>query len=160
HTFLIYEGDALPEKYRGVLFGVAPLLNHVVLSEVVPDGSSIRTRDIGHAVTSSDPWFRPVDITIGPDGALYIADWYDRQVNHYLNHEGQVDPGSGRIYRLKAKPSPAPTRPDDLGKLSTAELVQHLSHRNRWVRQTALRLIGDRKDATIAPELKRLITTA
>ena len=103
HTFLIYEADALPEKYRGVLFGVAPLLNHVVMSAVEPDGSSIRTRDIGYAVESSDPWFRPVDISHGPDGALYIADWYDRQVNHYRNHEGQIDPASGRIYRLRAK---------------------------------------------------------
>ena len=103
HTFVIYEAESLPEKYRGVLFGVAPLLNHVVMSAVEPDGSSVRTRDIGHAVTSTDPWFRPVDITLGPDGSLYIADWYDRQVNHYRNHEGQIDPASGRIYRLRAK---------------------------------------------------------
>ena len=36
-------------------------------------------------MTTSDPWFRPVDITLGPDGALYIADWYDRQIAHYRN---------------------------------------------------------------------------
>ena len=44
----------------------------------------MRTHDIGDAVTTSDPWFRPVDIATGPDGALYVADWYDRQVGHYL----------------------------------------------------------------------------
>ena len=88
-----------------MLFGVAPLLNHVVMSEVEPDGSSFRTHDVGHAVTTHGPWFRPVDIKLGPDGALYIADWYDRQINHYRNHEGQIDPGNGRIYRLRAKQS-------------------------------------------------------
>ena len=66
HTFVIYEADALPEKYQGVLFGVAPLLNHVVMSEVIADGSSLRTHDIGHAVTTTDSWFRPVDITPWP----------------------------------------------------------------------------------------------
>ena len=103
HTFVFYEADALPERYRGLLFGVAPLLNHVVMSEVRPDGSSFQTQDVGLAVSSSDPWFRPVDIKLGPDGALYIADWYDRQVNHYRNHEGQIDPATGGSIASSAK---------------------------------------------------------
>ena len=45
HTFVIYEADLLPEQYRGRLFGVAPLLNHVVMSEIRPDGSSMQTKD-------------------------------------------------------------------------------------------------------------------
>ena len=65
------------------------------MSEVRPDGSSFQTHDIGLAVSTDDPWFRPVDIKLGPDGALYIADWYDRQINHYRNHEGQIDPATG-----------------------------------------------------------------
>ncbi len=143
-----------PERYRGLLFGVAPLLNHVVMSEVRPDGSSFQTRDVGLAVSSSDPWFRPVDIKLGPDGALYIADWYDRQVNHYRNHEGQIDPGNGRIYRLKAPGAiERPPSPWIWRVLSTPELVKRLADPNKWTRQTALRLIGDRKDASIAPEL-------
>ena len=107
HTFVIYEADALPQTYRGLLFGLAPLLNHVVMSRVLLDGSSFQTSDVGLAVSSQDPWFRPVDIKLGPDGALYIADWYDRQVNHYRNHEGQIDSGNGRIYRLRARDSGA-----------------------------------------------------
>ena len=103
HTFVFYEADAFPERYRGLMFGVAPLLNHVVMSKIWPDGSSFQTRDVGLAVSTSDSWFRPVDIKLGPDGALYIADWYDRQVNHYRNHQGQMDPGNGRIYRLRAR---------------------------------------------------------
>ncbi len=156
HTFIIYEGGALPEPYEGCLFGVAPLLNHVVRSEVRPDGSSIQTRDIDHPVTTSDPWFRPVDIKTGPDGALYIADWYDHQVNHYRNHEGQIDKENGRVYRLEAAEA-RPLAPFDLAKCSTEELVALLDHKNKWFRQTALRMLGDRKDRAAIPLLFRKV---
>ena len=157
HTFLIYEADALPEAYRGVLFGVAPLLNHVVMSEVRPDGSSVQTHDIGLAVSTDDARFRPVDIKLGPDGAIYIADWYDRQINHYRNHEGQIEPADGRIYRLEARKPGASVKSLDLSRLSTTELVKRLPDPNKWTRQTSLRLIGDRKDKSVEPELKHLL---
>jgi putative membrane-bound dehydrogenase-like protein len=158
HTFLIYESDSLPERYRGKLFGVAPLLSHVVYSQVEPDGSSFKTKDLGQPVTTTDTWFRPVDIKAGPDGALYIADWYDRQTNHYRNHEGQIDKMTGRIYRLRAKGAKPPPA-IDLGKLATAELVALLAHPDKWRRQTALRILGDRKDASALPALRDLIAT-
>jgi putative heme-binding domain-containing protein len=154
HTFVIYDGAALPSKYNGKLFGVAPLLNHVVLSDVKPDGSSIQTHDIGYAVTSNDPWFRPVDIKLAPDGALYVADWYDRQANHYRNHEGQIDKTNGHIYCLEAKDA-KPIAPFDLAKRSTPELVELLGHSNQWFRDTALRLLGDRKDQAAIPLLMK-----
>jgi putative membrane-bound dehydrogenase-like protein len=159
HTFAINEADALPVAYRGLLFGVAPLLNHVVMSQIRPDGSSLQTRDTGLAASTSDPWFRPVDIKLGPDGALYIADWYDREIAHLRNHEGQMDPASGRIYRLKARNagSGSHAEPRDLSRLSTPELVALLDDSNKWTRQTVLRLIGDRKDPVLGTELKRLV---
>ena len=48
HTFVIYEGDAYRPQYRGKLFGVHPLLSHVVMSEVEPDRSSFKTKDVGY----------------------------------------------------------------------------------------------------------------
>jgi putative membrane-bound dehydrogenase-like protein len=56
HAFVIYEADALPPPYVDLLFGVAPLLNHVVMSRFSPDGSSRRTHDVGLAVSSDDPY--------------------------------------------------------------------------------------------------------
>lgn len=144
HTFEIYEAAAFPEKYRGKLFAVEPLLNQVMLSELSPDGSTLKTKDLGPVVSSKDPWFRPVDIKLGPDGALYIADWYDAQVNHYRNHEGFIDKTRGRVYRLKAKSAPY-AKPFDLSALSTRELTLLLTHKNRWHHRTIVRLLRERE---------------
>ncbi|HVW01175.1 MAG TPA: PVC-type heme-binding CxxCH protein, partial [Planctomycetaceae bacterium] len=74
HAFVIYEGASLPEAHWGKLFGVAPLQGHVVESDFFPDGTTFQTKDIGHPVTTTDSWFRPVNIKVGPDGAIYVAD--------------------------------------------------------------------------------------
>ena len=156
HNFIIYDGGALPDHYRGKLFGIEPLQGRVVETDIEPDGSTFKTFDLAHPVTTSEQWFRPVDIKVGPDGAIYIADWYDSQVNHYRNHEGQIDKSNGRIYRLNAKGAP-PIKPFDLNKLSSPELVDLLGHTNKWFRQEALRLIGDRKDPSVVPALRNLV---
>ena len=109
HNFIIYDGGALPVHYQGKLFGIEPLQGRVVESEIDPDGSTFKTYDLAYLVTSSDQWFRPVDIKAGPDGAIYIADWYDGQLAHFRNTEGHIDKSNGRIYRLKPK---APNRSD------------------------------------------------
>ncbi len=156
HTFVIDEGGSLPEPYRGRLFGVVPLLSHVVMSDVSPDGSTYQTKDVGHAVTTKDTYFRPVDIKVGPDGSLYVADFYEERIAHLVHHDGQIDPSTGRIYRVKAAGAMA-VKPFDLSKLSTNELINVLRHDNKWFRQTALRMIADRKDKSILPTLAKLI---
>jgi len=159
HNFIIYDGGALPDRYAGKLFGVEPLQGRVIWSEILPDQSSFKTRDLGHVVTSEDRWFRPVDIKVGPDGAIYICDFYEQQVSHVRNEEGKIDPSNGRIYRLKAKGA-KPGQPFDLRKLSSEQLVGLLGHTNKWFRQTALRLLGDRRDQTILPRLTNLLSNA
>ena len=113
HEFIIYEGSdgafGLPEKYRGKLFGAAAILNHVVISDVEQVGSTFKTKDIGYAIDSSDTWFRPVDAKDGPDGAVYIADWYDGQLAHTANYQGGLDRDHGRIYRIRAKADGKPS---------------------------------------------------
>ncbi len=152
HNFVIYDHGALPSPYRGHLFGVEPLQGRLVESTILPDGSSFRTRDLPYPLTSDDRWFRPVDIKVGPEGAIYVADWYDQQVNHYRNNEGQIDKDRGRIYRLQAKGA-KPLPPFNLAQRSPTQLLQELRHPNRWVRQTALRLLADRPDASLLPDL-------
>ena len=158
HNFIIYDGGALPAQYQGKLFGIEPLQGRVVEAEISPDGCSFQTRDLGYPVTTTDQWFRPVDIKLGPDGAIYVADWYDAQVNHYRNHQGQIDKSNGRIYRLRSKSAP-PLAPFDLNRLSTVQLVGMLGHTNKWFRQETLRVIGDRKDASVIPLLTDMVRT-
>lgn len=156
HTFVIYEGSLLPEKYVGNLFGVSPLLHHVVLAAKEPERSTFKTHDIGHAVTTDDLQFVPVDIKLGPDGALYVADWYDKQCAHTRNQDGQIDKSNGRIYRLTSAGA-SPVKSEDLSKLSSSDLVSRLKHPNKWQRQTALRLLGDRCDQAVIPALRSML---
>ncbi|MFP6678174.1 MAG: PVC-type heme-binding CxxCH protein [Pirellulaceae bacterium] len=142
HTFIFYEADALPKKYQGQLFGVQPLLSHVVISDVSADRSSFRTKDIGYAIESSDPWFRPVDVQLGPDGSIYVADLYEQRIDHASHYQGRVHRESGRIYRIRNKDGRS--KPVLLDGLSDEELLSKLLDPNRWVRQTALQLWSDR----------------
>ncbi len=165
HQFIIYEGAdtplALPAKYRGKLFGSAAILNHVVMSDVEQVGSTFKTKDIGYAIESADTWFRPVDTKDGPDGAIYVADWYDGQLAHTANYQGGLDRDNGRIYRIKPKQVEGRVlkangqKKTNLGTMSSAELIGLLDHPNRWHREAARRVLADRKDASVVPALKQ-----
>jgi putative membrane-bound dehydrogenase-like protein len=159
HTFVIYEGAALPEAHAGRLFGVAPLQSHVVESRLEADGSSFRTTDVGHPITTTDSLFRPVDIKVGPDGAIYVADMHEGHIAHLRHHEGKIDRTTGRIWRLKAKGAP-PALPVDLAVRSSAELAALLRHPNKWTRTTALRLLADRRDAGAVDTLAAMLNEA
>src|SRR5262249_36876390 len=158
---------SFPERHHGKLFSVAPLQSQVVESDIVSHGSSFQTKDIANAITTTDPWFRPVAIKDGPDGALYVADFYEPQIAHLRHFEGQIHTDSSQIYHPAQNPKAEirnpkqiqipKTRNKDLSKLSSAELVKLLESPNRWTRQTALRLMADHKDRSIIPVLTNLI---
>ncbi len=153
HTFILYEGAALSAQYAGKLFGVGPLQGHVVISDVQSTGSTFKTRDVGFALTSSDPWFRPVHLAAGPDGAIYVADFYEQRIDHASHYQGRVDKSTGRVYRLRAKDSVPTTTRVNYAQASSAQLIEALRNENRWHRETALRLLGDRKDKSVVATL-------
>ena len=165
HEFIIYEGSGgpfgLPPRYQGKLFGAAAILNHVVMSDVERQGSTFKTKDIGYAIDSSDTWFRPVDVKDGPDGGVYVADWYDGQLAHTANYQGGLDRDHGRIYRLRSKTSAKPGEKipglpmKSLGALTSAELIGVLASPDRWHREAARRVLADRKDASVIPQLRQ-----
>lgn len=156
HTFVIYEGAQLPKRYTGNLFGVEPLQGRIVVSEIQANGSSYQTRDLGHPLSSEDSWFRPVDIQAGPDGALYVADFYEQRIDHASHYQGRIHRESGRIYRLK-KPNSKPPAKFDLSRLPTKDLTSYLHHSNKWFRQTAIRILGDRMDRASVPAFRTLL---
>lgn len=147
HAFVIYGGGALPDQYNGKLFGVAPLQSEITVSDVSRDGSSFKTVDTDYkALSSADTWFRPVDIQVGPDGAIYIADFYEQRIDHASHVQGRVHKESGRIYRLRSKDKPVePT--SGLGtKPTIGRKLEALKSPNRWTRQTALEQLRSRED--------------
>lgn len=134
HALLIYDDTALPSAYQGELLGVAPLQGHITRSKISPDGSTFQTSDTGVLLKSRDPWFRPVDIQLGPDGNVYIVDFYEQRIDHASHMQGRVDVESGRIYRIAAKQNVAPRKLESekktLLKVATDDPY-------RWRRQSA-----------------------
>jgi len=142
-----YGDDLYPEEFRDNLFVGNVMTNRVNRDRIQWKGSSPKGIEMPDLVKCSDPWFRPVDIKLGPDGCLYIADFYNRIIGHYevpLNHPGR-DREKGRIWRLvytgkDGKGGPKPFR--DLTKATTAELVEELGNRNLTVRMHATNLLA------------------
>lgn len=156
HTFLIYEAAALPARYRGTLFGLEPMQGRVVRSEIRPAGSTFETNDLEHVVATTDRWFRPVDIKLGPDGAIYVSDWHDFSINHWKNYNGNMDMSGGRVWRVSAKGA-KPAARFDLAQQRDSDLIALLNNPNRWWRETASRLLIDRAHASLLPQLERVI---
>ncbi len=155
HAETVYEGAALPPRYDGTMISLNPLHRFIVVSRLEQEGSTFRTVDTHRLVDSEDPWFRPVDIRVGPDGAVYVADWYDDRLSH-ADPRDTWHRASGRVYRVRGDDfAPAPSF--DLSLLSTNELIDRLDHPNRWHRFEAMRLLGDRNDAAAAPRLRRML---
>jgi putative membrane-bound dehydrogenase-like protein len=153
HTFIVYGGGLLPEAYSGKLIACNPLQTRLQLVRREPLGSSFQTTEEPFLLTTTDGWFRPVDVKAGPDGAVYVADFYEARINH-VDPRDTWDRSNGRIYRIRPKDY-TPQKPEDMSKLTSAELVARLKDKNRWQRQTALRLLYERKDASLVPELKK-----
>ena len=165
----LYTGDALPPEFRDNAF-IGEVANNLVHREVIsPDGVGVvahRAPDEAKSefVASSDIWFRPVQLANGPDGALYIVDMYREVIEHPWSlpddirsrldlHSGQE---RGRIWRVVPEnftPRPTP----HLSKATTAELVALLEHPNGWHRDTAARLLEERKDPAAVPLLAKLL---
>jgi putative heme-binding domain-containing protein len=98
-AFCIYEASAMP-GLQGKVIAANSLHNIVWVSKLLPDGSTFRTVDEEPLLQTSDHWFRPVWIGTGPDGFLYLADWYDSRLSH-VRPVDDWHKTSGRIYRIR-----------------------------------------------------------
>lgn len=150
----VYQGDQWPEKYKGTLLMGNIHANRLNHDRVEAKGSSFVAHDLGDFLISNDGWFRPVCTRVGPDGAVWVMDWYDSFPCYQTanaNPEG-LDRGHGRIWRVvwtgKEKGKAVASRPErrmDLSRLTDARLVRLLAHPNVWHRREAQRLLTERK---------------
>ncbi|MCA9150322.1 MAG: DUF1080 domain-containing protein, partial [Planctomycetales bacterium] len=143
---MIYLGDNWPDAYRNHLFTHnlhGHQLNHQINDR---EAGGYNTRHAGYDVLlCTDPQYVAVDLQYGPDGAVYISDWYDPRHCHNPNVE-HWDRGNGRIYRMQYD---ATYRPQvvDYQSASDDQLVAAHSHKNEWHVRTARRLLAERAAA-------------
>ncbi len=156
HSVIAVNGSAMPDTWQGKLLGADPLHRHLVLSERSVRGASFATRDVGFPVKNSDVAFRPVYMVNAPDGSVLIADFYERYIAHGQHYQSQIDPTSGRIYRLHAEAKPL-TADTNLRAKTDRQLIDLLAHPNKWHRQTAVGLLGQRANAVTKAELQKQI---
>jgi putative heme-binding domain-containing protein len=141
----ILETAALPENVQGVMVAGGFLNNAVYWFQILEDGSGFRVKDLPALIVSSSPVFRAVDVRVGPDGAIYIADWYNPVIGHYqasFRHPDR-DKAHGRIWRVTAKGKAAVKQPN-LVRMTTPELLEQLKSGERWTRYQSRRLLADR----------------
>lgn len=155
-AFTIEEGGLFKGEAAGRIIAPNSLHNVVWSSRLERNGSTYQTVDETNLVETDDRWFRPVYAGLGPDGAVYIADWYDTR----LSHVSPIDDwhkSSGRVYRLLPKGAKAEYVEGDLRDKSADELVDLFSHQNRSVRRRALLELGWSRDLSITPRLETLV---
>lgn len=165
----IYRGDALGDAYCGNIFFCESLTNLVqrrVLEDRGPTFLARRVEPDREFLASTDPYFRPVNLATGSDGALYVVDFYRELVEHpqFVPEElrDSVDfrrwNNRGRLWRISRKDA-VKRPPPRLGGMSAAELTTMFAHPNGWVRDASQRLIVERGDKTAAPALAKLASS-
>jgi uncharacterized protein len=166
----LYTARTWPQEYWNRIAFVNEPTGQLVGEFILePVGSTFQARHPRNLITSDDEWFSPIIAEVGPDGHVWVADWYNYILQH--NRESvrqEAVPGNayanplrdrehGRIYRIVHEGA-APARPYSLERASPAELVRTLAHENLLWRKHAQRLLVERGEADVVPALLDLVS--
>ena len=148
----ILSGSHIPEKLRGVLIAPDFRGHRINAYRLKPEGSSYNSTRIEDFLSSSHRAFRPIDVKMGPDGALYIADWYNPIIQHgeVDFRDDRRDHSRGRIWRVTFKGQPLIEK-KDFSKFSIKELLAHTISKERVHREQARNELRTRTN--VLPEL-------
>ncbi len=138
---LIYQGDSFPAEYRGKLFMNNIHGARLNMDVLVRKGSGFVGKHGADFLKFNDVWSQVVDLRAGPDGSIYMIDWYDKNQCH-LNATEAHDRSNGRIYKVSYGNKKA--EKVDLQKLSDDELVKLLASKNAWHARHAQRILQER----------------
>ncbi|MVM31267.1 dehydrogenase [Spirosoma sp. HMF4905] len=167
HNF--YTARAFPKKYWNTIAFVAEPTGHILHQNVMQkNGTNFEDAEGFNLMAGADEWFAPVFAEVGPDGAVWVVDWYSYIIQHNPTPKGATN-GSGnayetplrdfthgRIYRVGYKNAPAYT-PMTLSKDRPAELITALKNTNMFWRMTAQRLLIERNNKDVVPQLIALV---
>ena len=159
-----YEGNHFPQLFRDCLYICNPVNGQVHRDRLTRQGSTLLCDTQPEFITCDDGWFRPVDVKLGPDGALYIADFYNAIIGHYevpLDHPSR-DRTHGRIWRVvyegRAGETVRPLRHlPDIEGAPTTEVIESLGDDNLTTRVLATHEMVRRADARVLRRLQSIV---
>jgi len=165
-----YTGGAFPEAFNGNVFVADVVLNLVHQDVIEPNGASLTaTRGMQRKdfLASTDRAFRPVNMAVGPDGALYVLDMNRAVIEHpewipddiEKNLDVNAGKDKGRIYRMTPRGGLHRVKPV-FDRNDVAGVVAKLAHRNKWWRDTAQRLLVEWQDQAAIASLENLLATS
>ena len=146
----------LPENLQGAMIAGGFMNNAVYALRIREDGSGFHISDLPPLILSTHTSFRPVDVKIGPDGAIYVADWYNPIIGHYqasFRHPDR-DKTHGRIWRITAKGRPLVSKPK-LEGVPLPNVLDQLKSPERWNRYQAKRVLADAKTKAVTTALSK-----
>ncbi len=153
-----YDSDAYPAQYRNRLYMGNIHASGINSDDIVRHGSTYKAKKGDDFLMANDVWFMPVVQTTGPDGSLYILDWYDR---YHCYQDANRDPAgvdrlNGRLYRVRYEKTPH-AKPFDLSKKTDEELIELLKSGNGFMRDHAQRLLSERANKELTPKLEAMV---
>ncbi len=156
-----FDSDAYPEPFRDRLYMGNIHGNCINVDVLSRNGSTYAGAGEPDFLTANDAWFMPVVQKTGPDGCLYVLDWYDR---YHCYQDARRDPEGidrlkGRLYRIRYKDSPRAGQ-FNLAEETDAELLKRLESPNVYYRDVAQRVLAERNDPETRPKLAGLALDA
>ena len=165
----VYTARSLPKEYWNRVAFVAEPTGHLVGRFLIqPKGAAFATRNEFNFLASDDEWTSPISAEVGPDGSVWVIDWYNYIIQHnpipkgFEKGKGNAyvtplrDKRHGRVYRVTHKDG-KPSKTFDLSKASPSQLVDAIRSENQLWRMHAQRLLVERGDASVAADLVKLI---
>lgn len=156
----IIESQHMPDDVQGCVL-IAGYYDQSV-RRVMPrdDGAGIVGTQLPKLLQGEHPAFRPVEIRVGPDGAIYVADFFNPIISHYqaaVRHPSR-DKTHGRVWRITARGRPLSEIPR-LADLALLDLLNQLKHSERWLRHQAKRRLAEMPTAKVIPAARRWLQT-
>lgn len=176
HAFML--SDALPSRLQGKALVTEPTAKLIGIMDVERDGAGYQVNDGFNLLASTDEWMSPIFADVGPDGAIWVIDFYSFIIQHnptpsiqsagiaaktgsggaYMTEHNLRDQTHGRIYRVVWKDGPR-SSVKSLARATTPEIVQALDSGNLFWSLTAQRLIVDGKKSEAAPLLRKRVNS-
>jgi mono/diheme cytochrome c family protein len=177
HAFMV--SDALPARLQGKALVTEPTAKLIGMMDIQPDGGGYKAIDGFNLLASADEWMSPIFADVGPDGAVWVIDFYSFVIQHnptpnvqgagiqgrngpggaYMTEPNLRDETHGRIYRVVWKDGPKSSI-KSLANAKAPQLVAALDSGNQFWSLTAQRLLVDNKMTDAAPALKKRVASA